>query len=132
MFESLLLRTSALALALGLLLVVGCGSGATVTGTVTVNGTPLEKGNITFQPEEASKHPQGAVISNGKYTVKNLAPGKYKVNVIGGSTEGMSQSMDDKPKAVANPITPTTKGNGETVDVSSSTKEHNVKLETPK
>lgn len=53
---------------------------ATVTGTVTIDGTPAEKGSISFIPVDGMSPTAGATIENGKY--KSEAPiGESKVEI---------------------------------------------------
>jgi hypothetical protein len=65
-------------------IVVGCGGprGA-VSGTVTLDGAPIEKGMITFEPAEGSGLSKvAAEIVAGKYELpadRGPLPGKYKV-----------------------------------------------------
>lgn len=66
----------------------GLGQMYPVSGTVTYNGTPLEKGEIVFTPEDLDKGVgAGGSIENGSYALgtagdKNGArTGKYKVTV---------------------------------------------------
>jgi hypothetical protein len=73
---------------IGLMLIFGCGSDPlgrhAVSGAVTVNGAPLEKGNVGFQPIEKGTTSGGAPIENGKYSVprdKGLPVGKYRVSI---------------------------------------------------
>ena len=80
------LRRPALGLAaLALATLLGCGGGdASVVGNVTLDGTPIDSGAITFVPEgaDATSVKVGGGISNGKYSVetgRGLTPGKYKV-----------------------------------------------------
>ena len=70
---------------LALLALTGCGgsSGSTVTGSVTINGEPMKAGAITFMPVEAKGgQSAGGDIVNGKYTAKNVTPGKERVTVV--------------------------------------------------
>jgi hypothetical protein len=68
----------------------GCGSGAEKTvpagGTVTLDGQPLEKGQIGFFPEKGPA--ADGTIENGKFTLTTYdtpgdgaVPGKHKVSV---------------------------------------------------
>ena len=79
-------RRPALGLAaFALVALLGCGgSDASVSGTVTLNGTPIDAGAVTFVPEggDAGRIKVGGAILNGKYVVESgrgLLPGKYKV-----------------------------------------------------
>jgi hypothetical protein len=67
----------------------GLGKRYPVSGTVTYNGSPLEKGEISFVTEDVSKN-FGATgtITNGSYTLSmggegdGAQAGKYKVTII--------------------------------------------------
>src|SRR5262245_61063665 len=55
-----------------------------VSGTVKVDGAPLEKGNISFQPTEGQPTSGGAMVLAGKYSVpreSGLVAGKYRVSI---------------------------------------------------
>ena len=76
-----------LPLMLASLLLAGCGDGkSTVTGTVTMDGTPLTGGNVSFMPEGGGPMASGAISETGEFTLytnanPGAAPGKYKVTV---------------------------------------------------
>jgi hypothetical protein len=72
---------AAFLLALLGLLVAGCSDGlSTVSGKVTVDGTPAEKGSISFIPADGATQTTGGEIKDGKYSFR--APrGKMKVQV---------------------------------------------------
>jgi len=66
--------------------ILGCGKDPLgrrpVSGMVTLNGTPLADGKISFQPTEGATTSSGAVIAQGEYSIpreKGLPPGKYRV-----------------------------------------------------
>src|SRR5262245_1136654 len=64
-------------------LLTGCSSGpasATVSGEVKVNGTPVEKGVISFSPAEGSGTSVTGDIKNGRYEVQTTA-GKKVVQI---------------------------------------------------
>jgi hypothetical protein len=78
-------------------LICGCGGNPlgrfAISGSVNVDGAPLEKGNISFQPTEAQPTSSGAVVSRGKFSIprdSGLAVGKYRVvvNAAVPGTEG--------------------------------------------
>ena len=80
--------TARFGLVLGLCLAVtaGCGDGGeggtTVSGKVTVAGAPLTGGTIMFQPVTGGGgEANGMIMADGKYAVKGVAPGEYKVTV---------------------------------------------------
>jgi hypothetical protein len=67
--------------------VAGCGSGTwgTASGTVTLEGTPLKDGVITFHPG-SEQAPGVGQVKDGEFTVttgqkEGLKVGKYKVTV---------------------------------------------------
>lgn len=70
-------------------LVCGCGGGdplgrRAVSGVVTLDGAPLAKGSISFQPVEQGVTSAGAVITDGAYTIsreQGLPKGKYRVAI---------------------------------------------------
>lgn len=72
-----------------LLAIVGCGADdglgrRAISGTVTLDGTPLTDGAITFEPVEKSTTSSGSMIAAGKYSItreQGLPPGKYRVVV---------------------------------------------------
>jgi len=81
-------RPACLLLWLGLLAAAGgCGASdplgrRAVSGTVTLDGTPLSDGAVSFQPTGQGATSSGAVISAGKYAIardRGLPPGKYRV-----------------------------------------------------
>ena len=96
---------------------VGCGGGADsvgrqpVSGVVQMDGKPLDKGAINFQPFEGGKHlvGAGAVIDNGNYSIpadQGLTAGKYTVAISAPEPSSQSgpvagQSAEDAMKAVA-------------------------------
>ena len=80
----------------------GCGGDPlgrhAISGTVKVDGAPLTKGNISFQPTEEQPTMSGAVVQAGKYSIprqNGLVAGKYRV---------VSAATDN----VGNTSTPTT------------------------
>jgi len=60
----------------------GCSGDGTLTisGTVTVDGTPVETGSITFVPVDGKTAVEGAEIKNGAYQAK-VPPGEKIVQV---------------------------------------------------
>jgi hypothetical protein len=78
-----------LAASLPLLIASGCGESdplgrKAISGTVSLNGAPVEKGNISFQPVDKSATSGGAVIEAGKYSIPRqtgLPVGKYRVTI---------------------------------------------------
>jgi hypothetical protein len=85
--NSLMYRAPWLIAVLLAALLAGCGSGdwGTGTGTVSVDGTPLKAGVVTFHPRDGGAAAYGQV-SDGKYTLytgqqAGLKVGEYQVTV---------------------------------------------------
>jgi hypothetical protein len=77
-----------------------------ISGSVTLDGTPLEKGNISFQPIEQQPTASGAVVASGKFVIprdKGLSAGKYRVVVnapvgaVGGKVPTAEAMPGDPP-----------------------------------
>jgi hypothetical protein len=108
------------ALSFTLLAAFGCGGGdgSTVSGEVTFNGKPLDKGYVTFNPSDGKGKPVGAEIVGGKYTARNVAPGKNKVlvtsTVAGQASDSMDAAIAEAKKAKGGPPAdaPTDKSDG--------------------
>ena len=83
-------------------LLVGCGDGLIdVTGSVTVKGTPVEEGRITFKPVGEGEI-QGARIDNGNYTAR-VTPGETAVEISGSKKIGMEKQ---NPADESSPMVP--------------------------
>jgi hypothetical protein len=91
----------------------GCGSkgfsGATVTGTITVDGSPVPQGSITFTPTTKGQGTErGGTIADGKYTCKDVPLGKHKVRLVLQAGEQTIYDVANKterkvPKTIALP-----------------------------
>lgn len=72
----------------GLMLLVftlGCDTGpsvAQISGQITMEGVPIEQGQILFEPLDGESAIGTGIIDNGKYDVECL-PGNYKVMITG-------------------------------------------------
>jgi hypothetical protein len=81
-------QTVWVALIAGCALFAGCGpenpqGRRAVSGKVTLDGAPLELGNIVFDPLDGGTQ-SGGQISGGSYavpTAQGVAPGKYRVSI---------------------------------------------------
>lgn len=69
-------------------LVAGCSHDPlgrhAISGTVNVDGVPLTRGNISFQPTEGQPTAGGAVVTGGRFAVPRdggLVIGKYRVSI---------------------------------------------------
>lgn len=94
-------RTHFLLLLLASLL-VGCADqskGYPVTGVVTLDGTPIPDGSITFRPVDPRQRPESADIVDGTFKV-HLPAGKSRVEVHAArpsatTVAGMGPTMED-------------------------------------
>jgi hypothetical protein len=118
------------ALLLGLALALpsaGCDSKATVSGTVTLNGTKLARGYITFFPvtesgeaKGAQAETRGADIVDGAYSLENLTPGKRMVVISAPAKIVVEKAANAESTVRAIPstsIAPATQGNSRVVDI---------------
>lgn len=73
---------------LSLLTALGCGGKpASVSGTVSVDGKPLNQGNVIFSPASGGMRSSGLIGSDGKYSISTnresgLEVGDYEVAVV--------------------------------------------------
>ncbi len=67
----------------------GCGSDnplgrQAISGRVTLDGSPLDQGTISFSPQADNGVSSGTTLRNGEYAIaasKGLPPGKYVVRI---------------------------------------------------
>lgn len=74
--------------------IIGCGDDSglaqryAVSGEVKYKGEPVEKGTISFKPEDKEGRPASGQIEKGYYSLTTLTPndgalpGKYKVTIV--------------------------------------------------
>src|SRR6187402_3508457 len=72
----------------GFVVMTGCGGDPLgrqpISGTVSIDGAPVEKGNIAFTPVDTAPTSTGGTIEAGKFSFersKGLPAGKYRVKV---------------------------------------------------
>jgi hypothetical protein len=85
-----------------LLAFLGCGPSdglVDVTGTVKVDGQPLEKGAISFEPVDGKSQTAGGTISSGTFKAR-VPPGKMKVKISAEKVVGKRKAYDtpDSPE----------------------------------
>ena len=81
-------------------ILVGCGkSPITVSGKVTLDGNPVERGTITFEPQDKQTANAGGAITQGAYTVKDIPPGKKLVRITGLKVTGERLSIATDPNS---------------------------------
>jgi len=90
-FPSLLLFAS-----LALATLPGCGSSlASISGKVTLDGQPLERGYINVLPADGNTTPVGAEITKGRYSVKEIPPGKKIIEIVGVTKVTFASSTEE-------------------------------------
>ena len=88
----------------------GLGKRYPVSGTVTYNGSPLEKGEISFIPEDVKSNiGASGRITNGSYTVSTggnsdgAQAGKYKVTITA-KEDFLAKAKADFQKEAKQPV----------------------------
>jgi hypothetical protein len=102
---------AAFAVCVPLALVFGCGGDPlgrhAISGAVTVDGAPLQRGNVGFQPiEKTSTTSGGAVVMEGKYSVprdKGLPTGKYRVRINAAASGAGGEAQSTAPPGAPAP-----------------------------
>jgi hypothetical protein len=84
------------------LLLIGCGGGdrSSVSGTVTLDGEPVTKGSILFDPVESREVKPVGLIENGSYSLTSETgpkPGKHKVEIRWAKPTGKQVPVKDDP-----------------------------------
>jgi len=74
---------------------------ATVQGTVSYEGTPIEKGMITFTPVDGKGSVVGCNVENGKYIANGVTPGKNVLTVAAVKQVTFSRSSEEMSKMAA-------------------------------
>src|SRR5262245_47879298 len=69
-----------------------------VKGTVTVNGQPLASGRIFFHFDDDQF--VGTKVKDGAYTLRRVAPGRYKVSIEGKGLPAAYAAEDTTPLLV--------------------------------
>jgi hypothetical protein len=119
----------------------GCFSSSTgtVSGNVTLNGKPLEKGQVMFSPTGATGGTAGGEIISGKYEVADITPANYQVTVAAtpevkivmpGDPETKRQLTDEELRARIDPLPADTTGKEQTLEVKGGAQSLDFKLES--
>lgn len=115
------------AAALGLF-VTGCSGGGSVSGTVTLDGTPLKSGTVTFHPVNGGPTAVGTIGADGKYSLaigndRSVPPGDYVVTVEATEPVSSAQASDPKkPPAPPKRLTPDKYASKDTTDLKANIK----------
>jgi hypothetical protein len=90
---------------------VGCGGvyDSSVSGVVTLDGNPLPRGTVAFNPATGAPA-YGQINPSGEYTVmtgreEGLPPGSYVVTVVANEAP-TEMGKDGAPPPAGKPITP--------------------------
>lgn len=85
----------------------GCGpSGPTpVHGTIMLDGKPLERGRIEFEPADGKGPLAAAEITDGKYDLP-VMPGKKVVRITGGKIIGRHPFSEDPNSPMVEDVQP--------------------------
>lgn len=111
-----------------------------MSGTVTLDGQPMEKGCISFTPEDDQAGTAGSDIEAGRFQIPQLKPGKYRVQIVGlpngpviapGSKEAMRTLSDQEVRAMMNPLPPDVLGNDRLIEIQAGAQTHHFPLESP-
>ena len=109
----------------------GCGKTvsdiAPVTGRITLDGKPLEKADILFQPDGSKPPSSGRTDADGRYQLV------YKRGVMGGNVGSNTVQITISPDVVSNPPNIPARYNSEselTKEVKSGPNEFNFDLTT--
>jgi hypothetical protein len=98
------------------LAVLGCSQQTTVQGEVTLNGTPVKEGSISFRPVDGIGPSFGSMIKDGSYSVEKAVEGEKIAVVTAIDVDQLATSRDEfaKPNKSPGPfelIPPDAKGN---------------------
>jgi len=90
-----------------LLFAMGCGGkGLTaIHGTVTLDGRPLERGRIEFEPADGKGPIAAAEIVDGRYDVP-VMPGAKTIRITGGKVTGRHHFSQDPASPMVEDIQP--------------------------
>ena len=119
----------------------GCFSSSTgtVSGEVTVNGTPLEKGEVTFSPKGSKGGTAGGEVAAGKYRVEGIVPAEYLVSVMAvpelkivgpNDPEAKRKLSDAEIQAMIDPLPTDTTGKEQSIEVKGGIQKLDFKLES--
>jgi len=134
------LKLRVVLVAVAALAIAGCGESGPagkVEGTVTLDGTPLTDGSISFVPADGKAASAGGVIKDGKYSVE-VHPGPKKITVNATKVVGQKVEYEGDPNSpktdIIEEIIPARYNSKTelTFEVKEGQNEHNVALESKK
>ena len=118
-----------------LALLAGCGGSDAIEGIITFDGKPMASGSIRLTPIEGGPT-AGAAIEDGKYSIENLAPGRYKADIVGfekvavvtSSAELQRMAEANERPQMAREIGDDAVGNGVEIEIVGGSQTHDFKL----
>ena len=115
--------------------IAGCGGPgfptARLEGTVTVDGQPVEKGNISFTPTQADRGSGAtATISSGHYVAQGVPQGKVRVYFDATKETGRTTEQFGKQYPETVNVIPEKYRAGLQIEVSGETVNQDFKLST--
>jgi hypothetical protein len=91
----------------------GCGGvyDSSVSGTVTLDGNPVTRGTVAYNPVQSGPSAYARIDEDGSYTVRTgreegLPAGEYQVTVIANEPPAVRQTAQGGPPPPGRPITP--------------------------
>jgi hypothetical protein len=120
----------------------GCGpKGTTVTGVVTYENEPVASGYIAFLPADGQGAEIGGRITQGRYKVDNVLPGRKVVQIVSGDPGRPARSGGAPEPGKAAPVEarppeglvpPNAVGNNQVVEVGTKPQKLSFDLQKPK
>lgn len=99
--------------AVAVLAATGCGGpyNAKVSGNVTLDGSTVPVGTVSFMPVEGGPPAYARIDSSGNYKLKTgreegLPSGQYAVTVVANEPPAVKETADGGPPPPGKPITP--------------------------
>jgi hypothetical protein len=125
----------------------GCGGSSNgISGSVVFDGRSVANGSITFIPEDGKGPTAGGPISEGRYRIDNITPGRKMVQIVSAKKGNVFHSREEILQAAktrsqqgavsgiidrADEIPANAEGNNSIVDVQPGQTEWNFDLKRP-
>lgn len=109
---------------MALAVIIGCGPpdspypSAKVSGAITLDGAPLESGNIMFIPEGSGQsRPTAVDFADGTYTLKDAPFGKVRVRIVSTKETGKMIPGSSQPEPEIIDVVPAKYRQGIEIDI---------------
>ena len=122
---------------IGLSTLPGCGEGgegrASIDGTATFEGQPIESGYINFLPDQSDGPTVGSPITNGKFQITGVVPGKKRVQIVAAAQVRRFETPAPLPKEETSKptIPPNAVGNNQIVVITAGKQSLDFGLKKP-